>query len=197
MNLMAIQKQYPTSREILHLLGVGTLLTASVLMPGLFVAAGAIIRANQQAEWKKNQKAWKKFDLKYLKRNLHRLHEQKVIEIIEKDGQEIIKLTQKGQSKFLKFKLEELSLKSNSWDGKWRLVIYDVSHLKRDRQDAFRRMLKQMNFYPLQESVYLTPYKCQEEIEYLREYFNLAKEVLLLEVIGLENEKYYREYFGI
>ena len=194
---MVHQEQYPTSKEILYLLGMGALLTASILMPGLGVAVKAIARANQQSQWQRNQKAWKKFNLKYLKRNLHRLHDQKVIEIIEKDGQEIIKLTQKGHSKFLKFKLEEVSLKSNSWDGKWRLVIYDVSHLKRDRQDAFRRMLKQMNFYPLQESVYLTPFKCREEIEYLREYFNLAKEVLLLEVTGLENEKYYKEFFGI
>ena len=40
-----------------------------------------------------------------LKRNLKRLRDQKVVEIINKNGQEIVKLTQKGQTKYLKFKL--------------------------------------------------------------------------------------------
>lgn len=54
-----------------------------------------------------------------------------------------------------------------------------------------------MNFHQLQKSVYLTPYKCQKAIEYLREYFNLGEEVLLLEVNKLENEAHLKQYFGL
>ena len=63
---MTHRKQYPASKEILYLLGVGTLLTASVLMPGLVVAAGAIARANQQTEWQRKQKNSKKLNTKNL-----------------------------------------------------------------------------------------------------------------------------------
>lgn len=194
---MANEDQYPSTKEILHLLGMGTLLIGSILMPGLGMAGGAIVRAKRKHDFEQNQKAWKKFNTKLLKRNLKRLQQQKIVEIKEKDGQEVIKLTQKGHTKFLKFKLEELSLKEKAWDGKWRLVIYDVSHLKRSSQDSFRRMLKQMNFLLLQKSVYLTPFKCNDEIEYLREYFNLGKEVLVLEVSKLEHDRLYRQYFGL
>lgn len=189
--------EYPTTKEIIYLLGMGTLLTAAVVLPGLGVAAGAIYRAKRRADWGERQKTWKKFNLKLLKRNLKRLQEGKIIEIKEENGQEVIKLTQKGQSKYLKFKLRELSLKGKGWDGKWRLVIYDVSKLKRKEQENFRRMLVQMNFFQLQKSAYLTPYKCREEIEYLREYFNLGAEVFLLEVSKIENEKFFKDYFGV
>lgn len=193
---MSLKDQYPSTKEVLYLLGMGSLLLGSILMPGLGIAAGALYRAKRRHDWEQGQKEWRKFNFKLLKRNLKRLHDQKVVEIVDEDGQEVIKLTQKGHTKYLRFKLEELSLKGKSWDGKWRLVIYDISKLKRPAQENFRRVLKQINFFPLQKSVYLTPYKCTSEIEYLREYFNLSEEVLLLEVNKLENEPFYRQYFG-
>lgn len=194
---MKRKDQYPSTVEIVYLLGIGTLLAGSILMPGLGVVAGTLYRAKRKYDWAQNQKEWKKFNIKLLRRNLRRLHEQKIIETVKENGQDIIKLTQKGHTKYLRFKLEELSLKGKSWDGKWRLVIYDISKLRKMAQENFRRILKQINFFPLQKSVYLTPYKCQDEINYLREYFNLNEEVLLLEVSKLENDTFYKEYFGL
>lgn len=192
-----IKDSYPTNKEILLLLGVGTLLVASVVMPGFGMAAGAIMKAKRKHEWDQQQKAWKKFNTGLLRRNLKRLYEQKIVEIIEKNGQEVIKLTNKGHTKYLQFKLEDISYHGKRWDRKWRLVIYDVNKLKRAQQESFRRMLRQMNFYLLQKSVYLTPYKCGEAIEYLREYFHLGEEVLFLEVSKLENESNYKQYFDL
>lgn len=194
---MAGQEKYPHTKEILYLLGLGTLLTASILMPGLAVAGNAIIKAKRNHDYKQSLKEWKKFDMRLLRRNLKRLQDQKVVEVAEQNGVEVIKLTQKGQTKYLKFKLEELSLNGRNWDGKWRLVIYDVNKYKKLNQNNFRTILKTIRFFQLQKSVYLTPYKCKEEVEYLREYFNLGEEVIYLEISKLENEKYYKEYFGI
>ena len=194
---MSQKDHYPSSKEILCLLGMGTLLVGSIIMPGLGIAAGSLYRAKRKYDWDQDQKEWKKFNIKLLRRNLKRLQDQKIIEIVNDNGQEIVKLTKKGHTKYLRFKLEELSLKGKSWDGKWRLVLYDISKLKKPAQENFRRVLKQINFFPLQKSVYLTPYKCDMEIEYLREYFDLSEEVLLLEISKLENENYYKEYFAL
>lgn len=188
---------YPSTKDILIILGIGVGVATSFLLPGLPIALGAIGKAKSKYDWEKNQKAWKQFNVKYLKRNLKRLHEQKLVEVVEENGQEIVKLTQKGHTKYLRYKMEDWSNNNKGWDGKWRLVIYDISKLKKAKQEAFRRMLKQMNFWPLQESVYLTPYKCQDSIGYLREYFNIGEEVMLLEVSKLENEGHYKQYFGL
>lgn len=188
---------YPETKKIISLLGIGAILAGSFLMPGLAVAAGSIARIKRRHDFNHVQREWKKFNQYYLKKNIKRLHDQKIIEITEKDGQEIIKLTEKGQTKYLRFRLQVLSLKNRSWDGKWRLVIYDINRVKRAAGENLRKMLKQIHFLQLQRSVYLTPYKCQEEIEYLREYFGIGEEVLLLEVSKLENESYYKQYFGL
>ncbi len=188
---------YPSSGEIIYLLGMGTLLIGTIFMPGLGYAAKMIEKTKRNYEWQKSQKEWKRFNPYFLKYNLKRLKQQKVVEIIKENGEEIIKLTRKGRIKFLKFQLEELSLKGKRWDGKWRLVIYDIAKFKKSQTNAFRYILKYINFLPLQKSVYLTPYPCEEQILYLREYFGIGEEVLLIRADKIENEGSYKQYFGL
>lgn len=192
-----MKEKYPNTREIIYLLGMGTLLLGTILMPGLGYAARVIARAKRANDWKADQREWKKFNLHLLKRNLKRLRDQKIVEIVEKDGQELIKLTRKGHTKYLKFKLEQLSLQGKSWDGKWRIVIYDIAKFKKNQVSAFRNILKYINFFQLQKSVYLTPYPCDEQMFYLREYFGIGEEVLLLRADKIENEDFYKQYFGL
>lgn len=189
--------EYPGTGEIIYLLGMGTLLLASVFMPGLGYAAEMINRAKRRRDWRMSQKEWRKFNPYFLKHNLKRLREQKVVEIIEKNGKEVVRLTKKGHTKYLKFKLEELSLKGKVWDGKWRIVIYDISKFKRNQQNAFRYILKYINFLLLQKSVYITPYPCEEQVTYLREYFGIGNEVIFITADKIENDESYKQYFGI
>lgn len=190
-------EKYPKTKDILYLLGIGTLITASIFMPGISLAAGAIMRFKRKNDWENSQKEWTKFNPYILRRNLKRLHQQKIVEVIEEDGREIIKLTNKGRTKYLKFRLEQLSLNGGSWDGKWRVVMYDISKFKRNQQENFRRVLKYINFLQLQKSIYLTPYPCEEQIAYLREYFNVGSEVLFMRVDKIENEEIYKQYFKL
>lgn len=194
---MVHKNNYPSTKDIIYLLGVETLLAGSIFLPGLGIIAQAVYKAKQKSDWKKSQKEWQKFNVYLLKRNLKRLKEQKVVEIIEENGNEVIKLTEKGHIQYLKYKLEEISLKGKPWDGKWRVIIYDVGKLKKNAQENFRRILRQINFYRLQKSVYLTPYQCMKEIQYLREYFSIGDEVLVLEISKIENEEIYKKYFGL
>ncbi len=94
-------------------------------------------------------------------------------------------------------KIIEMELKEKKWDGKWRIIIYDIFSKKRWERELFRRTLKRLKFLQLQKSVYLTPFECRNEIEYLRQVCNVDKEVLILTVSSLENEKAYKEYFGL
>lgn len=190
-------EKYPKTGEIIYLLGVGLLLASSIVMPGAVLVAKEIIKIKKESDWQKGQKEWRKFNLAYLKRNLKRLREQKIIEFVKEGNNEIIRLTSKGRIRYLRFKMEELSIKSTKWDGKWRLVVYDIAKFKKSQQEKFRTLLRAMNFLPLQKSVYLTPYPCDEQIIYLREYFGIGDEVIYLRADIIENESIYRQYFGV
>lgn len=188
----------PTTKEILMLLGIGVFIGASFIFPGLPLAAKPFVDYQRRKRREESWKNWNRFNKPRLRSLLKRLYQQKVVEISEEDGEGIVKLTDKGKHKLLKYKLEEIMIhKPKRWDGKWRLVIYDIKKQKRFLSEVFRNFLKKMEFWKLQKSVYLTPYPCKEQIEFLRSYYGLSAEILYLEVNKIENEEVYKNYFGI
>jgi len=186
----------PKTKEVLMLLGAGAFLAASIIFPGLPMAAKPFIDVVKEADRNKRQKEWEKFNLWRLRQVIKRMQSSKLVEVKEEKGVPIIKITHKGKQKLLRYKIDEMVLESN-WDGKWRLVIYDVQTGKRANSEMFRTMLNKLRFLKLQRSVYLTPFKCEDEIEYLRLLFEIGNEVQILKVGSLENETAYRRYFGI
>lgn len=187
------EKIDPKVKNVLILLGAGTFLAAAIIMPGLPLALKPFLDEKRRRE----QEEWKKFNLWRLKQVLKRMHKQKLIEIIEENSIQVVKISENGQKKLLKFNIDDMELKEKSWDGRWRIIIYDIFSKKRRERELFRRTLKRLKFLQLQKSVYLTPFECRNEIEYLRQVCNIDKEVLILMVSGLENEKAYKEYFGL
>lgn len=177
----------PRVRDVLILLGAGVFLAASVIMPGLPLAFKPWLDYQKE----KKRKEWEKFNLWRLRQVIKRLEKQKMVEI--KNGE--VTITNRGRQKVLKYNLEEMELKRET-DGKWRLIIYDIANLKTSQRELFRSILKRLQFLRLQKSVYLTPFVCDDEIEYLRQTFNIGKEVMVLKVSGIENEEAYRNYFG-
>lgn len=186
----------PKVKDILELLGKGILLSSLFLFPGAGIGIKAIYDTYEQAKRKKELQEWEKFNLPRLRYILNRLRRQKLIEVEEQNGYSIIKLTYKGRLRTLKYKLEEMALKiPKHWDGKWRLIIYDITKFKKRQQAAFRRMLKKLQMLPLQKSVYLTPYPCAKEVEFLREYFQVSEGVIYIIAEKIENEEIYKKYF--
>lgn len=182
----------PNVKTVLKLLAAGAILTTVLLVPGL-AAAAPLIKEYQRRKEEKNEKEWDKFNLYRLRQIIKRLEKQKIVEFTN-DG--FIKITNNGKQKMLKYQIEDMNL-SFKPDGKWRIIIYDIEEMKRWQRNLFRQMLKKLKFLQLQKSVYLTPFPCENEIEYLRQIFEVGMEVRIITATGLENEEAYKKYFGI
>ena len=178
----------PKVKDVLILLGAGSFLAASLIMPGLPIVLKPILEENKRRETAE----WEKYNLPRLKTLIKRLEAQKIVTITD----EGVKITEKGSLKILKYNLEDMEI-SRKRDGKWRVIIYDISNLKKYQRDLFRSTIEKLHFLRLQESVYITPFVCDKEIEFLRQMFDVGKEVLLLKVKEIENEEAYRKYFKI
>ena len=183
----------PKIKDILLLLGTGTFLATSLIMPGLPM----VLKPFLDEKRRKEANEWKKFNTWRLKQILKRMHDQKLIEIAETNEGQMVKISDRGKRKLLKFNINDMELNQKNWDGKWRIIIYDILTGKSQERELFRKTLKRLNFLKLQKSVYLTPFKCHEEIEYLRQVCGIGNEVLILTVSGIENETAYKEYFGV
>jgi hypothetical protein len=183
----------PKVKDVLLILATGTFITATILMPGLVLAVKPFIASNKN----RGENEWNKFNKARLRQILNRLHKQKMVEIIDINGEQIVKLSEKGHTKLLRYNLNQIHLNNQKWDGKWRIIIYDIFSGKKEERYIFHKILKKLKFLQLQKSVYLSPYPCKDEIEYIRQICGIGKEVLILIVTGIENEKVYKEYFGL
>lgn len=178
----------PKVKDVLKLLAAGVILTTVVLFPGIAAIAPLIDEEKRRRE----RKEWEMFNLRRLKQVIKRLESQKEVEI----NNGIVKITDKGKKKVFKYDLENIELKRKT-DGRWRIIVYDIANLKKFQRELFRETLKRLKFLRLQKSVYITPFICDNEIEYLRQVFDIGRDVLVFKVSEIENEKPYKRFFGI
>lgn len=188
------KQRYARVKTVLTLLGVGAVLGMSLVAPGAAMIAKPFLDAQREKE----REEWKRFNPSYLKRTIYRLRREKLVELSEVDGEQMVVLTKHGKQRILKYSLEDLVIETpRSWDGRWRMVLYDVSHRRKALRDLFRQTLKSLGFYQLQESVWLYPYPCESQVTFLREYYGVGNEVLYVIAVKLEDDAPYRTYFGV
>jgi len=91
----------------------------------------------------------------------------------EIDKKILYKLTPKGYELIKKIIIERAAKNKKEWDGKWRILIFDIPENKRVFRDNLRKILKEIGFYRLQKSVWIYPY---DAIEYIYTLIPSAKE---------------------
>ncbi len=109
-----------------------------------------------------------------------------------------VSLTQKGRVELEFYNLKDKTSKLiKKWDGKWRIVIFDIWERRRGARDAARRRLNQLGFVRLQNSVWVYPYECQEVVELLKTHYKLRPAVLYITADSVENDDFLKKKFGL
>lgn len=186
-----LRKKYATPSAILKLVGTGAFLAASAAIPNLPHILKPLLNENEY-------EAWKRFNIPYLKRTLKRLEKQKLVIIKEEGNFQIVEITDTGRKRVLKYAINELVIeKPKFWDRKWRLISYDIPIKNKSLGKVFREYLRAWGFYPLHESVFLHAYPCEKQVEFLREYLGISEYVQIFQVSAIENNKLFKEFFGV
>ena len=87
--------------------------------------------------------------------------------------------------------------KPRRWDGRWRIVIFDIWERRRAKRDRLRHLLQKAGFYKIQNSVWVHPYDCEELIAFLRADMHLGQGVLYIIAEGIENDYQIRKHFDL
>ena len=119
---------------------------------------------------------------------------------LERDGHDVkISLTKEGKKRAGKYQIDDLFLeRPKKWDGKWRLVVFDIPNSSNIIRNTFRRKLKEFGFCLFQKSVWIYPFDCREEIAFLREFFGVDKrQIQVLEVAKIEDDSVLRKIFKL
>ena len=146
-----------------------------------------------------SRKGFKRYSRKKVYDAFSNLKRQGLINIEKKNHQIYISLTEKGKAKAGWMQIDSLKIKKpKKWDGKWRLVIFDIAQLKKSHREALRGKLKELGFYPLQKSVWVHPFDCEAEIELLKDFFGLSpKEMRLILAEKIGEDEDLKKYFKL
>ena len=124
-------------------------------------------------------------------RKMYYWKRQKYINIFVEDKEKYIELTKRGREYIKNQVLRDIEIKRpKRWDGKWRVVIFDIPEKKKYQRDILRDKLKELGFKKLQMSVYVHPFKCSSEVKEISKRMNLGNNVLIMisEIIQGENK---------
>lgn len=130
------------------------------------------------------------------------------IEKIVKNDKVYLRLSGRGKSKVIR-DFPMAAFQNKKWDGKWRIVLFDIEEKSRRIRDLFRAKLKELGFQMVQKSVYITPHDITRDLQEFIKSKDLHNDVYLVEtehfltgdpknlankLWGLDelNERYYR-----
>ena len=138
--------------------------------------------------------------LKYRSKGiLVRLKQRGEIEFVERDGKKYVRLTDKGE-KILDIERRRLDLVNNKpkkWDGRYRLVIFDIPEKRKKVREHLRFEMQEIGFLRIQDSVWIYPYDCEEFIALLKADMHIGKDVLYAVIEEIENDARIRKHFNL
>ena len=133
-----------------------------------------------------------------INRNIKRLMQRGLIQIGEDKNYKFLEVTPKGKKLLLKLEIEGLTRnKPVKWDGKYRVIIFDIPEGARKLRDELRRIIKGFDFICLQKSVWAYPHPCQDIIELLKKYLGIKGEVIYMTVDTIEDDKWLKDIFKL
>lgn len=85
------------------------------------------------------------------------------------------------------------------WDGKWRIVMFDVPEKRKKVRDMLRMLLRSASFIHFQDSAWIQPYPCDELVTLLRSHLGSGKgEIRYLAVSFIDESDYaFRKHFDL
>ena len=113
------------------------------------------------------------------------------LEVVEKDNQKVVRITKKGRFKLWKPQIIK------EWDGRWRLIAFDIPEEIRKKRQSFRSALKQLGFIQMQKSLWICPYDVSEEIEKVLDMLDIEEYVDYFIADAITNKEKYLNTFNI
>lgn len=129
---------------------------------------------------------------------MYYLRKNEYIDIKESNGISEIYISEKGKEKVLKYKVDDLSInRPKRWDRKWRLVVFDIPEKQKQARNLLSAKLKELGFKTIQKSVYIYPYPCLDEIEFIRTIYGIRNFVFLATVENIEGGERLKKLFKV
>ncbi|OGI75967.1 hypothetical protein A3C67_01200 [Candidatus Nomurabacteria bacterium RIFCSPHIGHO2_02_FULL_42_19] len=169
-----------------------------LLLAGL---ALGLTRSPKKHWWilKQIPKEWKKINRQALERAINSLYVSHLVQKEQhRDGTTTFVLSENGKRRALRFNIDKMEIKRpGKWDNKWRVVMFDIPEKLRRLRDSLRLHFREIGLIELQKSVFVYPYPCSKEIEFILEFYNTRRHVRFLLVEKIDNQLHLMKKFNL
>jgi len=154
----------------------------SLLLAGVALSLSSS-RAAPKRIFKALKKDWQAINRRYLYHLVDEFYNDQLVDYKEReDGTIDVILSRKGKEVALSFQVDRMQIKRPArWDGKWRVVFFD----------------KDLGFLEWQKSVWVFPYPCTDEIDFIAEFFEVGRYVRHGEITCLNYDADLRLHFKL
>lgn len=164
---------------------------------GVMVAIGAVPDFNKILKHLRNRKNDARFRYQ-ANTALRRLVTQGLITFEERGGKRYARITEAGEQLLaLESMKESSSQKPKRWDGRWRVVLFDIPERRRGVRNQLRKFMQEFGFVRLQDSVWIYPYDCEDIIALAKANFRIGADALYMIAEQLERDTHLREHFNL
>lgn len=168
---------------------------ATVAVTGFVAFAAVAGNALQLLKYLPNEK----YNLRYrTKSAVGRLVAKKYVVWVERDGKKYLRITEEGHKAFA-FEQAKVALKNQKkkWDGRWRMVVFDIPERRSAVRFRLRRIMSEIGFVRLQDSVWVYPYDCEDFVALLKAELKIGRDVLYTIVDTIEHDRDIRAHFRL
>lgn len=134
-----------------------------------------------------------------IRQGVSRLEKEGLVTVSGERGERRIRITEKGRDMMDEIEFREHTIPEQAfWDGRWRVLIFDISERRRRVRAQLRRLLQGVGFVRIQDSVWVYPYPCDEFISLVRAHLKSGVgELRSFVAEALESDKWLREHFRL
>ena len=124
-------------------------------------------------------KEWKDIDRQYLYRVVREFYVDRLVSMDDNgDGTMTAILTERGKKRALTFNFSRMKVKAPPvWNGLWHIVIFDIPEKYKWARLALRDKLLDLGFFQYQKSVYIHPFPCEDEVDFVAQFFEVGRYV--------------------
>lgn len=186
--IKAEEKEHLTQDILLGILKTGAIIGVALIAPNALQVIDAFTK----------KKEFKNYYPSSINRQIIKLWRKGFVKLMETESGHTLSITEEGKTEILKYNLDSMRVTTpEKWDGKWRMVFFDIPQGNESSRTMFRRRLKSLGLFQMQKSVYVFPYPCSKEIMFLREVYGIPHSVKLAIVERLENDEDLKKIFGL
>ena len=124
------------------------------------------------------------------KRITAELKRQGLVEFDDDDeGTQQLTITPAGALRLQKIYMDELVISTpKKWDGRWRMVSFDIPVSQSKSRVYFTGQLAQLGLKMLQKSMWVHPYDCFEQVEHIASFYNVRRYCSFFEITSPDDQ---------